>query len=50
MCLDDPGLYNGAPVGFQLAARRYDEKKVSVVTEYVGAIIDSVDFTHVERE
>lgn len=50
MCLDDPDLYNGAPVGLQLVGRRYDEENILVVAEYLGAAIGSVDFTHVEGE
>lgn len=41
--IDDPRDYDGAPVGLQLIARQYDEEKILVLAEYIGAAIRGVN-------
>lgn len=36
---DDPDIYDGAPIGIQIVARKYEEEKVWAVGRIVDAIL-----------
>jgi Asp-tRNA(Asn)/Glu-tRNA(Gln) amidotransferase A subunit family amidase len=38
---DDPEAYDGAPVGLQIVARKYDEEKVWAIAKIVDTILRS---------
>ena len=38
-CSDDPEIYDGAPVGVQLVARKYEEEKVWAIAKVVDAAL-----------
>jgi amidase len=40
---DDATTYDGAPVGVQIVARKYEEEKVWAVAKIVDAILKSSD-------
>jgi amidase len=40
---DDAATYDGAPVGVQIVARRYEEEKVWAIAKIVDAILKSSD-------
>ena len=37
--IDDPDVYDGAPVGVQLVARKYEEEKVWAIAKIVSAAL-----------
>ena len=39
MCQDDPEIYDGAPVGLQIVARKWEEEKVWAVAKIVDAVL-----------
>ena len=39
--LDDPDIYDGAPVSVQLVGRRLQEEKMLALAEYLGAALQS---------
>jgi amidase len=47
---DDPEIYDGAPVGLQIVARKYEEEKVLAITKTIYAALqkekESGKFAH----
>lgn len=41
--IDDVRDYEGAPVGLQLIGRQYEEEKILVLAEYIGAALRDAD-------
>ena len=39
IAIDDPEIYDGAPVGIQLVARKYEEEKIWAVAKIVNAAL-----------
>lgn len=39
--LDDPEIYDGAPVGVQIVARKYEEEKIWAIGKIVHAILET---------
>ncbi len=37
--IDDPKAYDGAPVGLQIVARKYEEEKVWAIAKIVDSIL-----------
>ena len=39
---DDPEAYDGAPVGLQIVARKYEEEKVWAIARIVDAVLKKI--------
>jgi len=39
---DDPEAYDGAPVGLQIVARKYEEEKVWAIAKIVDAVLKKI--------
>lgn len=37
--LDDPEIYDGAPIGVQIVARKYEEEKIFAIAKIVTAAL-----------
>ena len=37
--LDDPEIYDGAPVGVQIVARKFEEEKILAIGKIVWAVL-----------
>lgn len=42
-CIDDPAVYNGAPVGVQVVARKFEEEKALAISRIVYTAIQRTD-------
>ena len=40
--VDDPDIYDGAPVGVQLVARKFEEEKILAIAKIVCATLNTV--------
>jgi amidase len=41
LSIDDPDVYDGAPIGVQLVARKYEEEKVWAIAKIVSAALET---------
>lgn len=41
--IDDPEIYDGAPIGVQIVARKYEEEKIWAIAKIVTAALKTAD-------